>query len=658
VNKLRQALTDSAEEPRYVETIPGQGYRFIAPVEVVSPPTQASETPIPASKVASTTASKARLWAAALAVFLGGLISGWLIRSPQAPSPASPVQFTIPVTPGFYSEPAFNVQDFAVSPSGEQLAFIASDATKSGLWIRQFGSLDPARLVTERNVRSLDWSADGRFVYFGEGGALRRIPAAGGASETVCDLPSGAGAWNSLVEFGNQLILFTRTGKAFGVAPTGGTATPRLLDAVEYLWPRRLPDGYLLHVAFDRQVHRFRAWVSNIANPKERHALMETDSRVLYAPPIPGRRESHLLYVRGGSLVAQAFDARARRLVGQPFPIAEKVFWYGPSAAAAISVSDNGVLVYRTVPGPSQLKWVDRTGRQIATVAQPAIFMTQFRLSPDRTRLAASIYDVETGGPQLRSYDLSTRAARRISGAPATYGAPVWAPDGKRVVLARAEGAPPRLAVKSISENAPEELLTPAPFQLPTDWSPDGRFIAYQTSGSISAPGADVFAVDLLQGRRLVPLIQSPAQEMGAGFSPDATWLTYLSDQGGRSELYAQAFAAYPTARLAGTPRQISTNGASVARWRPDGKELYYLSADNWLMSVAVSGRGKREFAKARKLFHMDVPPRSLTFAGIEPGFDVSADGQRFLIADPLPVHSPPFVVIENWQALLNQHAQ
>src|SRR5262249_18705884 len=158
------------------------------------------------------------------------------------------------------------------------------------------------------------------------------------------------------------------------------------------------------------------------------------------------------------------------------------------------------------------------------------------------------------------------------------------------------------------------------------------------TSGSIAAPGADVFVVDLLQGRRLVPLIQSPAQEMGASFSPDGTWLTYLSDQGGRSELYAQAFEAFPTVRLVGTPRQISTNGASVAHWRPDGKELYYISADNWLMTVAVGGRVRREFAEARRLFHMEIPPRSLTFAGIEPGFDVSADGQQFLIADPLPV--------------------
>jgi hypothetical protein len=212
--------------------------------------------------------------------------------------------------------------------------------------------------------------------------------------------------------------------------------------------------------------------------------------------------------------------------------------------------------------------------------------------------------------------------------------------------------------VKSVNDNAPEAVVAPAPFQLPTDWSPDGRFIAYQTSGAIGAPGADVFVVDLMRGRRLVSLLQSPAQELGAGFSPDETWLTYLSDQSGRLELYVQAFQAAPTARLLGTPRQISTNGASIVRWRPDGKELYYISADNWMMAVALTGKTRREFATPRRLFHLEMLPRSLTAAGIEPGFDVSADGQHFLIADPLPIRSAPFVVIENWQALLNQQPQ
>jgi hypothetical protein len=93
------------------------------------------------------------------------------------------------------------------------------------------------------------------------------------------------------------------------------------------IWPQLLPGGYLLYVRFDPQVHRFRAWTGHISNPANRRSLIETDSRVLYAPPMPGSHESHLLYIRRGSLVAQAFDAKVLGLIGHPFPIAENVFW-------------------------------------------------------------------------------------------------------------------------------------------------------------------------------------------------------------------------------------------------------------------------------------------------------------------------------------------
>jgi Tol biopolymer transport system component len=182
--------------------------------------------------------------------------------------------------------------------------------------------------------------------------------------------------------------------------------------------------------------------------------------------------------------------------------------------------------------------------------------------------------------------------------------------------------------------------------------------MAHQTSGSVGATGADVYVVDLAQGHRPVPPVRSAAQELGARFSPDGNWLAYLSDQSSRFEAYVQPFQTTPDPALRGTPRQVSTNGATILRWRPDGKELFYISGDNWLMAVPVTRRTRHESGVARRLSHLEMPPRNLTASGIEPGFDVSADGQRFLIADPRPIRSTPFVVIQNWQALLNQQAQ
>jgi len=289
VNKLRQALNDTAENPRYIETLPGRGYRFVAPVEAVSTPEPArgARPSLPPAL------SRPRMWLAALAVFLMGAITGWLIRPQQSLVP-SPVQFTVALPQELFSEPAFNAQDFSISPDGRQLAFVASDSAKSGLWIRRFGTLDPARLAPEHNVRSVEWSSDGHSIYFGEMGILKRVPAVGGAVETVYELPSGAGDWNSLVEFDHQRILFNRVGKAFSAAPAGGTATTLKRDDGEHLWARILPGGYLLYVRVDQQIHRFRASASHTSDLKDRRALMETDSRVLYAPPMPGRHATSL----------------------------------------------------------------------------------------------------------------------------------------------------------------------------------------------------------------------------------------------------------------------------------------------------------------------------------------------------------------------------
>ena len=170
VNKLRQALADAAENPRYIETLPGRGYRFIAPVELVKEPERSNASPSPPLP----TLRLSKTWIAGSAVLVIGVMIGWLIR-PQRAVVNSPVEFTVPLPPDLFSETEFGVQNFAISPDGKQLAFVASDPAQSGLWIRRLGSLDPARVVSEHNVRSVEWSSDGRSIYFGELGLLRRV---------------------------------------------------------------------------------------------------------------------------------------------------------------------------------------------------------------------------------------------------------------------------------------------------------------------------------------------------------------------------------------------------------------------------------------------------------------------------------------------------
>jgi hypothetical protein len=219
---------------------------------------------------------------------------------------------------------------------------------------------------------------------------------------------------------------------------------PRKLSDLQYLWPQSLPNGYLLHISLDTYIQSHRAWVTKLANPGQKQPLMQTDSRVVYSPPVNGK-SGHLLYVRAGTLLAQSFDASTLRLSGQPAQIAQQIFWFGPTGAAAFSASANGVLAYRTLQVHSQLKWVDRGGRDIEVIGKPASFLTPFRLSPDGTRLAASIYDVQKGGTDIWVYDLVHHAETRLTRGAGHAASPAWAPDGNRLAFIKAIGMPQKL---------------------------------------------------------------------------------------------------------------------------------------------------------------------------------------------------------------------
>src|SRR5262249_7661809 len=266
---------------------------------------------------------------------------------------------------------------------------------------------------------------------------------------------------------------------------------------------------------------------------------------------------------------------------------------------------------------------------------------------------ATAIYDAERGGQDLWIFDVKTNFGRRLTADSALRDAPVWSPDSKRLAfLSQTDGDPPKIHLRGLGAKDAEQEMPAAHFQLPTDWSPDGRFLAYMHTGfppTANETKSDVWLLDLHHGGKPAPLLNSRFHEANAVFSPDGKWLAFTSDESGRPELYVQALELGDVPSLTGERYLASRGGALAVRWRRDGKELFYLGFDGRVEGVTVRFSPRPEFGPARPLFTIGTDARGAIHSVL--GFDVSLDGSRFVI--PRALESPSIVVTQNWEALL-----
>jgi DNA-binding winged helix-turn-helix (wHTH) protein len=242
VNKLRQALSDSSEQPRYIETIPGTGYRLLGAVQPIpaaaienhisSPLSIDDRSTVPRGAVGATVATAA--------LIIAGFLCGWFLRSPPGASPSRLVQVTSPLPDGFWTELAGTRQDFAISPDGSKLAFVASDALKSQLWLRALSELTTRPVAPDHNVRGLVWAPESRSLYFDERNMVRQISIDGEVVRTIGELPLRS-PWMGLLRTGDELTLYTRAG-TFVLPASGGT--PRRIDDAAYRWTEPLPGNF------------------------------------------------------------------------------------------------------------------------------------------------------------------------------------------------------------------------------------------------------------------------------------------------------------------------------------------------------------------------------------------------------------------------------
>ena len=526
--------------------------------------------------------------------------------------------------------------DVTVSPDGSRVVFVANNSDgHRELWVRSFETGKPELLTGTEDAAAPFWSPDSRSIGYFANGKLYKIDVAHGRPQQLCDVrENGGGAWNR-----DGVILFGGPEGLERVPVQGGTPTlATKVDAKEeaHRWPYFLPDGrHFVFLADAQTTENHHIRVGSL-DSQETQILFGAVSRIAYAPP------GYLLYVNQGALVAHPFDARTLKLTGDPATVAEHIAEVGPNHEFDFSVSENGVLAYQSGSQRSQLVWYDRTGKKLAAAGEPDSYAT-VNLSPDGGRAVTGLLDPDGRQSDVWVLDLSRGSKARLTFNPQSDGDPIWSPDGKRIVFTSNRSNDGHIHLYDTSATATgneQPLPTASADDVPTSWSHDGKNILFMRFQN-DVPGS-VWVLSLAD-HETKPLLQSSSFEQAAAdFSPDGRFIAYDSTESGRLEVYVQTFP------LSGQKWMISAGGGTLPRWREDGKELFYLTPDGKVMSAEF--KSGFENIVTKQLFQVDMKHAT----GYP--YAVTADGSRFLINTPAEASNPaPTVVVLNWPATLKQ---
>jgi Tol biopolymer transport system component len=554
----------------------------------------------------------------------------------RAPTTPPIVRFQLMAPEGFT-----NVGTPAVSPDGRMIAFDGRDAgNATRVWIRSLDSVQPRALQGTEGALRPFWSPDSRFVGFMAGGKLKKVEVTGGPPQTLADLPSGAdGTWSAA---GVILMDGQERDPILRIPASGGEPKPE----VEFGgaagggqgvgWPQFLPDGrHFLYVELGKAGSTNNQLFVRALDSKDKKLVLETASRVQYVP-------GYLLYVKEDTLVAQRFDVRNQRVVGEAVPISEGL-GIDNVGAADFNASETGTLVYRAGQTRNrQLLWYDRSGRELKSEGGQGEWGDVW-FSPDGTRMAVDQSDRTAADVWVR--DLGRGTNTRLTFDAGMDRAPIWSPDGRRVVFSSNRAGAFDLYEKDAAGTSEERLLLKDEHvKYAGDWSRDGRYLLYWSQGNET--GWDIGVLPM-QGEAKPHLIFSTRfNELRPSLSPDGRYLAYQSDESGGNQVYVVNFPE-PTGKW-----QVSTNGGREPMWSATGREIFYLSEeDRSLMTVSVNAGASFSAGTPEKLFTPRVNP--IPMRG---HYRPTADGQRFLFLSPLGRDSiTPMTVVLNWTEALKR---
>jgi eukaryotic-like serine/threonine-protein kinase len=581
----------------------------------------------------------------AVAVLAAAAATFGYVRRAPVETPQSRLSILPPEKTSFdFSFP--NGGGLTVSPDGRRVTFAAKGADgKALLYLRALEDVKARPIPGTENAIWPFWSPDSRFIAFFADGKLQKVDVSGAPPLALCDAPNGrSGSWNK-----DGVILFSpdSTISIHRVSAGGGPATPvTKLDEsrgeTTHRWATFLPDGrhflYMAGTHAGGTKSEANAIYVGSLDSKDRTLLLQVRSNVSYAA-------GHLLYLRERVLLAQPFDAKRLRVSGDPVPVADNVLYDPGYFRGALSVSENGVLVYASGGSGSKTRLVlyDRAGKLVGDpIGDPAAY-AGLAISPDGQRYAATITDPGTGLPDIWLGDFARGALTRFTFGPGFVASPVWSPDGSRVAYARLErGVQTGVYVKPAGGSGQEEALFHSEGRaVPVSWSRDGRSLSYVEFKVGSKTKQDVGILPLTGDRKPSLFLASEFNEYGGWFSPDGRWILYTSDESGKDELYATAFPG------PGGKWQISKGGCLGGSWNSAGGEILYMTPALAVVSVPVKATETGlDLGVSKSLFKSEPADAS----------DIAPDGQRFLLAvQPEGTQGPTVTFVSNWTAALKK---
>jgi serine/threonine-protein kinase len=504
---------------------------------------------------------------------------------------------------------------------------------------------EPIRGLTQ--TRGPFFSPDGNWIGFFQGTTeLKKVAVAGGPSVLISRIP-GTGprgaSWST-----DGTIVFATSDPNTGLmrVPAGGGEAVVLTkpDAgsgeEDHVWPSVLPSGDAVIFTISAPTpENTQVALLDLATGKWK-TLIRGGSGAHYV------QSGHLVYGVGRTLYAVNFDPARRELTGYPVPVVDDVATVttpGSAQAPDFTVSRSGTLVYApassSTGGLRTLVWVDREGRE-EPIGAPARPYSTVRLSPDATRIAADIRDKEN---DIWIWDLTRRTLGRLTFGPATDTAPLWFPDGRRLLYSSSGNL---VSHSADGSGTPQSYSVPLGSSMPMSVSPDGKQL-------ILVQHNDLMALSLEGQAKPITLIRE--FQGFAEISPDGRWIAYQTNESGQFQVYVRPFPRVDDGKW------LISSGGRMPAWSRDGRELFFLEnvlfgAQLSLMAVPIETDSGFKVGSPVKL----IEGPYFAGPGVR-GYDVTADGKRFLMVKEPGLQSAPdatpasLVVVVDWQEELKR---